>query len=170
MKPILAALAVAALLVFPETVLTAAQQAMYSWYSSVAPALFPFMALLPLLTCRESARIYERLLGRLTRAVFRLPGAAAPAVVVGMTAGSPAGAIAALRTCIKAVNFKACSFCYHFACDTCGKQIVLCKDTAVSYTKLYHKFFLFVMCNKCYIHCSTLRLYDYLYIFTHYSL
>ena len=85
------------LLMMPEVALNAAREAMASWASSVAPALFPFMALMPLLTCDDAARAYEALLGRIVRPLFRLPGAAAPAVLTGMAAGSPAGAMAAVR-------------------------------------------------------------------------
>lgn len=90
------------LLAFPETALNAAVSAAYSWYYSVAPALFPFMALMPLLTCPDSVRAWERLLGRLMRPLLNLPGAAAPALVTAMTAGSPAGAHAAARICASA--------------------------------------------------------------------
>jgi len=95
LKPVLAVIAAALLLTSPETTLNAAREAMYTWAQSVAPALFPFMAMMPLLTCRESAQAYEAIAGRLMRPLFGLPGAAAPAVVMGMTAGSPAGMQAA---------------------------------------------------------------------------
>lgn len=85
------------LLMFPETALNAARHAMWVWVSSVAPALFPFILLMPLLTAPQSVIVYERLLGRLMRPLLNLPGAAAPAIVVGMVAGSPAGALAAAR-------------------------------------------------------------------------
>lgn len=85
------------LLVYPETALDAARQSMLTWAQSVAPALFPFMVLAPLLTCESAVRIYQRLFGWIMRPLFRLPGAFAPAVVIAMTAGSPAGASAAVR-------------------------------------------------------------------------
>lgn len=87
------------LLAFPETALNAALSAVNTWYYSVAPALFPFMALMPLLTCPDSVRAWERLFGRFMRPLLKLPGAAAPAIVISMTAGSPAGAHAAARIC-----------------------------------------------------------------------
>lgn len=86
-----------ALMRWPEAMLEGVQKAMHAWYYSVAPALFPFMALLPLLTCRESIEVWERMMGRFMGKIFNLPGAAAPAVIIGMLAGSPAGAQAALR-------------------------------------------------------------------------
>ena len=91
--PALAAL----LLSRPREAAAGAARAMADWHANVAPALFPFLALLPLLTCDAAARAYESLLGRAMRALFRLPGAAAPAFVVGMLGGSPAGALAARR-------------------------------------------------------------------------
>lgn len=95
---IFALIALALLLIYPETALNAVQGAARAWAESVAPAMFPYLLLLPLLTCRESMRAYERLLGRPLRALFHLPGSAAPAIVIGMLAGSPAGAIAAARS------------------------------------------------------------------------
>lgn len=91
--PALAAL----MLARPRAASLGAARAMAHWYATVAPAVFPFMALMPLLTCRDAARAYECLLGRVTWALYDLPGAAASAMVVGMMAGSPAGAIAARR-------------------------------------------------------------------------
>ena len=82
------------LLKYPEAAATGALHGAAQWYVNVAPALFPFMALLPLITCKEALEVYEKWLGRPMRALFRLPGAAAPAFVVGMVAGSPAGALA----------------------------------------------------------------------------
>ena len=92
----------ALLLSRPEAAADGAARAMAGWYRAVAPALFPFMALLPLLTCEEAACAYEALLGRATSALFRLPGAAAPALVIGMVGGSPAGALAARRLAAQA--------------------------------------------------------------------
>lgn len=51
------------LLAFPRDAAEAARGAMLQWYQTVAPALFPFMALLPLLTCAESLQLYGALLG-----------------------------------------------------------------------------------------------------------
>lgn len=87
----------AALLLRPESAANGAREAMAQWARVVAPSLFPFMALMPLLTCRETGAAYESLLGGLTRRVCRLPGPAATALAVGMLAGSPAGCVAARR-------------------------------------------------------------------------
>lgn len=89
-----AALLFVVLLLNPERAASSAQQAMRVWYSSVAPALFPFLVLMPMLTSEEACAAYEKLFARWMRPMFRLPGAAAPAVIVGIIAGSPGGAIA----------------------------------------------------------------------------
>lgn len=85
------------LLSAPQAAATGAARAAAYWYMSVAPAVFPFLALMPLLTCEDAALAYEKLLGRAMGRLFKLPGAAASAMVIGMVAGTPAGAIAARR-------------------------------------------------------------------------
>ena len=96
-KAALAAVYVAGLMAFPDAALAAARGAMANWAASVAPALFPFAAVLPFLTCKEAREIYDRLLGWLLRGVFRLPGSCASALVTGLLGGSPAGAMAVGR-------------------------------------------------------------------------
>ena len=68
----------ALLLARPRAASLGALQAMAGWAASVAPAVFPFLALMPLLTCDEAARVYQALLGGLTARLLHLPGAAAP--------------------------------------------------------------------------------------------
>lgn len=97
LKPLAALLLAALLLARPQASAAGALAAMARWHGAVAPAVFPFIALLPLLTCDAAIRAYAALLGRATEALFNLPGAAASAMVVGMAAGTPAGAIAARR-------------------------------------------------------------------------
>lgn len=95
LKWITGLLVAALLLMKPEAAANGAREAMYHWYYTVAPSLFPFMALLPLLTSQPAA--WECLLGPLTRRIYKLPGAAASALAIGMLAGSPAGCLAAAR-------------------------------------------------------------------------
>ena len=85
------------LLLWPAEALSAAQGAMRTWAGSVGPSLFPFLALLPALTCPAARRAYARALGWLMRPLFRLPGSAAPALLIGLLAGSPAGVLAVER-------------------------------------------------------------------------
>lgn len=93
----LAAAFAAGLLMFPAQALNAAQNAMEMWYRSVAPALFPFAALMPYLTSSEARYIYDKILGWFVNRAFRLPGRCASAFVTGLFSGSPGGAMAAAR-------------------------------------------------------------------------
>ncbi len=95
-KPMAAAALLLLILLRPEAAVAGGQRAMRIWCASVAPALFPFLALMPMLTCREACSLYRRSLGWLM-GLLGLPGEAAPAVLIGMLAGSPGGAIAARR-------------------------------------------------------------------------
>ena len=95
----MAGFALAALLLLqPEAAVNGAREAMAQWYYAVAPSLFPFMVLMPLLTCDEALGMCEAALGGVMRRLFRLPGSAAPALCIGMLAGSPAGCVAAARS------------------------------------------------------------------------
>lgn len=67
------------------------------WAESVAPSLFPFMALLPALTDEEALKVYERLFAKAMKKLFHVSGACAAPCLVGLMAGSPAGSIATLR-------------------------------------------------------------------------
>lgn len=102
----------AALLRYPETALNAAREAMANWAYAVAPALFPFMVLMPLLTCADAARAYECIFGRFLPMLLGVSGSAAPALAISMAAGSPAGAMAAAR--IEGIPSE------RIVCCTCG--------------------------------------------------
>lgn len=78
----------------PDAAVAGARRAMIVWCGSVAPALFPFLALMPLLTGPEACAAYNFLFSGVMNRVFRLPGHAAAAVVIGLIAGSPGGAMA----------------------------------------------------------------------------
>lgn len=86
-----------AILIRPQASVDGARRAMLLWSSTVAPALFPFLALMPVLTGPEACRAYGRALSGVMGRLFHLPGSAAPALVIGMIAGSPGGAIAVQR-------------------------------------------------------------------------
>ena len=86
----------------PGAAAQGAAGAMVQWYASVVPALFPFLALMPLLTCEEAVAAYEALLARPMRRCFNLPGAAAPGMMIGLVAGTPAGAMAARDIAVRA--------------------------------------------------------------------
>lgn len=96
-KFLLAAAMAAAILLRPQQAVDSARQAMLLWSGCVAPALFPFLALMPLLTGPEACVTYDRMFAWLMKPVFRLPGSAAPAVIIGLISGSPGGAISLAR-------------------------------------------------------------------------
>ena len=98
LKVTMAYLMIVLLLKWPDTAAQAVGIALEQWYRSVAPALLPFMMLMPMITSSEAVYMYERLLGRAAQMLFGLPGSAAPAIIIGMIAGSPAGVIAASKT------------------------------------------------------------------------
>jgi len=94
-----AAFAFAALIfAYPEASLIAARDAMENWINSVVPALLPFIALLPALTNDFARKILQKIFGCVFERIFNLPPELASAVVIGMAAGSPAGAIAVSST------------------------------------------------------------------------
>ncbi len=94
----LSALALCAyMLIFPSECISRARSAMELWARAVAPALFPFMALLPVLSGETARRGYGRLFGFIMKPLFKLRGEAAAPAVVGLLGGSPAGAIAIRR-------------------------------------------------------------------------
>ena len=85
------------LLAEPAPAIADARDALVLWANAVAPSVFPFLAVLPLLSSPEAQRFYGWLLGRPVKALLGLPGAAAAPLVVGLLAGSPAGALACAR-------------------------------------------------------------------------
>ena len=97
-----AILVLAGILIRPESAVAGAQRAMRLWYSSVAPAMFPFLALLPVLTGPDACAAYDAALSRFMRPIFRLPGSAAPALIIGVISGSPGGALAVRRVAAEA--------------------------------------------------------------------
>lgn len=60
--------------------------------SSIIPSLFPFMVLSDFIVRSELGGVIGNRLSRFTEAVFRLPGSAGCAVVMGLVGGFPVGA------------------------------------------------------------------------------
>ena len=89
------------LLIDSENAILRARDAMTLWYASVAPAMFPFFALLPALTDEDALSVYSRMFGKSMKKLFRISGASASPALVGLLAGSPAGSTAVLRAFLK---------------------------------------------------------------------
>ena len=85
--------AVMLILIFirPGEAVSGAQRAMRMWYQGVAPAMLPFLALMPMITAPEACMAYRKIFSAPMR-FFHLPGAAAPAIIAAMVSGSPGGA------------------------------------------------------------------------------
>ena len=77
----------------PQETVDGAQRAMQLWYTGVAPAMLPFLALTPMITCPEACLAYRKIFSGIMKGLFRLPGEAAPAVIAAMISGSPGGAL-----------------------------------------------------------------------------
>lgn len=91
--PLAAALAAAAaLLALPQAASAGAAQGVRSCLELLVPTLFPFMVLSGYLSCSGAARLLGRPLDRVTRALFRLPGSAAPVFLLSLVGGYPVGA------------------------------------------------------------------------------
>ncbi len=82
----------AALLAWPSLVRESVAQSALYCLSSLAPSLFPFMALTSLAARTRGGDVLGRLLAPVTRHVFRLPAPCGPAVLLGFLGGYPAGA------------------------------------------------------------------------------
>ena len=87
----------ALLLTSPADALAAARQAISVWAMSFVPALLPFFAVTPALSSDEAARLYAKIFGRAFEVLFGCPARLSGAALIGLMAGSPAGAIAAGR-------------------------------------------------------------------------
>lgn len=85
-----------AILLQPQAAVDGAQSAMRMWATSVAPALFPFLAMLPVLAGKEACEAYRHMFARLMGGLG-LPPQGAPAILIGMISGSPGGALAIKR-------------------------------------------------------------------------
>ncbi len=97
MRLLTAVVLCAYLLLDSEGAILRAREAMAVWYMAVAPAMFPFLALLPVFTDEENRRAYEFFFGKILKRLFDLPEGSSSCAVIGMIAGTPAGAIAVRR-------------------------------------------------------------------------
>ena len=89
---LLLALFAAALLLRPVAAASAAREALALCLKSVLPSLFPFFVLSSLLVAGGGAAALGRALEPMMRPLFRLGGAGAGALVLGLVGGYPVGA------------------------------------------------------------------------------
>lgn len=80
------------LLMFSSSNLTAAQDGLALWATSVLPTLFPFFVATELLCRTNFVHILGKFLNKIMRPVFNVPGESAMAVILGTISGYPVGA------------------------------------------------------------------------------
>lgn len=81
-----------AMLADPAAALDAARAALAGWWGNVLPALLPFFIISDILSGCGLIRAFGVWLTPLMQPLFRLPGAAAVALLLGFFAGAPTGA------------------------------------------------------------------------------
>lgn len=92
LPPLAAAALFLALLLDPAGAAAGMRDGLSLSLGTAVPALFPFFLASSLLISTGGAAALGRLLARPCRALFGLPGAAAPALVLGLAGGYPVGA------------------------------------------------------------------------------
>lgn len=80
------------LVLFSKSNLIAAKNGLTLWANSVIPSLLPFFIASELLTYTNIINIIERLLNKIMRPIFNVPGCGAFAFILGMISGYPVGA------------------------------------------------------------------------------
>lgn len=89
---ILASLVTAMILLFPEASFSASLTGLRLWFEVVFPALLPFFVMAEIMMGLGVIHFIGVILEPLMRPLFRLPGAGAFAVAIGLAAGYPLGA------------------------------------------------------------------------------
>ena len=80
------------LILFSNNTILAAKEGLLLWANCVVPAVFPFCIAVELLNYTELAHILGRLLNKLMRPLFNVPGIASYALIMGIISSSPIGA------------------------------------------------------------------------------
>jgi len=90
--PISICLFTISLVVFSKDNLYYAKNGLLLWANSVVPSLFPFFIAANLLSYTEVIPFLGRLLGKVMRPLFNVPGEGAYAFIMGIISGYPIGA------------------------------------------------------------------------------
>ena len=80
------------LILFSNNTIIAAKEGLLLWANCIVPAVFPFCIAVELLNYTELAHILGRLLNKLMRPLFNVPGIASYALIMGIISSSPIGA------------------------------------------------------------------------------
>ena len=84
------------LVLFPESALSAANNAINLCLSTIIPSLFPFFVCSGLLSVLGFSSLCSRFLSPIMRPLFRLPGSGAITFILGLVSGYPVGASSAI--------------------------------------------------------------------------
>lgn len=115
----------ACLVLFPKRCIAAAVRALVLCADAVVPTLFPFFVCSSLFISLGLARIASRRLGGLMRPVFRVGGAGAVAVVLGVLSGYPVGAKCAADLYTKHKLSRTEAECLLAFCNNSGPMFVI---------------------------------------------
>ena len=80
------------LIFFSDTNLLAAKNGLYLWANNVVPCLFPFFVATELFCKTNISFILGKMLNRIMRPVFNVPGESSIAIILGTLSGYPVGA------------------------------------------------------------------------------
>ena len=80
------------LIVFSKNNLSAAKDGLTLWATCVVPSLFPFFIATELLNYTNITNIFGKLLSKIMRPIFNIPGEGGYAFVMGIISGYPVGA------------------------------------------------------------------------------
>ena len=96
-----AVLCAAVLLIFARQAVSGAAKGLETCAGIIIPSLFPFLAVSAFAAVSPSCKYAMRFLSPVMRHVFRLPSAAAPAVLFGMIGGYPVGCTTAAQLYVR---------------------------------------------------------------------
>ena len=98
------------LVIYSTDNLIAAKHGLILWAISVVPSLFPFFIATELLSFTNTIQILEKMLNKIMRPIFNVPGCGSFALIMGIISGYPIGA--------KIVsNFKEQGLCTNAECE-----------------------------------------------------
>lgn len=122
---LLLALAVLALIVWPQRSAAAARDGLLLCYNVIIPSLFPFFVLSSLVVELGMAGYIGRIVERIMRPLFNVPGVCASALVLGLIGGYPVGAQTAVGLYEKGLCSKTEAERLLAFCNTSGPAFIL---------------------------------------------
>jgi len=79
-------------IISPSEMINSAKEGIALWSNIVLPSLFPFLILSDLIQKSAITQVFEKLLSKIMKPIFNLPGISSLAIFLGMTGGYPIGA------------------------------------------------------------------------------